>query len=354
MLSKTFLSTLTVGQKQYRYYDLKKLQDRGLTDIKRLPYAIRVLVENVLRKLDGTVVKEEDLKAIANWQPHYDQAVEIPFHPARVLMQDFTGVPAVVDLAAMRDAVKTKGDDPRKINPLVPVELIVDHSVQIDAHGTADCRATNVAREYERNVERYQLLKWAQKSFANFKVVPPNSGICHQVNLEYLGRVVFSQDGRPGEKEGALAFPDTLVGTDSHTTMINGIGVLGVGCGRHRSRSRHARPAVHHVRSGSGRRSSQRQSANRGHGHRPGIDHHPAAAQPGGGGKDRRVFRPGPPATASNRPGHHRQYESGIWGHGRIFPHRRENGSISFHDQSQRAGRAYRSLCQSQRHVLFR
>ena len=231
MVSKTFLSTLTVGQKQYHYYDLKKLQAQGLADIKRLPYAIRVLVENVLRKLDGTVVKDEDLKAIANWQPRYDQAVEIPFHPARVLMQDFTGVPAVVDLAAMRDAVKTKGDDPRKINPLVPVELIVDHSVQIDAHGTADCRATNVAREYERNVERYQLLKWAQKSFANFKVVPPNSGICHQVNLEYLGRVVFSQDGRPGKKEGALAFPDTLVGTDSHTTMINGIGVLGWGVG---------------------------------------------------------------------------------------------------------------------------
>ena len=231
MLSNTFLSTLTVGQKQYSYYDLNKLQKQGVGDINRLPYAIRVLVENVLRKLDGTVVREEDLHAIANWQPQHDQPVEIPFHPARVLMQDFTGVPAVVDLAAMRDAVNVKGDDPRKINPLVPVELIVDHSVQIDAHGSPDCLTVNVAKEYERNVERYQLLKWAQKSFTNFKVVPPNSGICHQVNLEYLGRVVFSQNGMPDEKSNPVAFPDTLVGTDSHTTMINGIGVLGWGVG---------------------------------------------------------------------------------------------------------------------------
>ena len=142
-------------------------------------------------------------------------------------MQDFTGVPAVVDLAAMRDAVKTLGGDPRKINPLVPVELVVDHSVQIDSFGTGECLQKNVAKEYERNTERYQLLKWAQKNFSNFKVVPPNSGICHQVNLEHLGRVVFTQQS----PDGLLAFPDTLVGTDSHTTMINGIGVLGWGVG---------------------------------------------------------------------------------------------------------------------------
>ena len=227
MQSKKYLSTLTVDQRTYAYYDIGKLQTEGIAEIGRLPYAIRVLVENVLRKMDGKVVGEEDLRAIADWQPQYPAPVEIPFHPARVLMQDFTGVPAVVDLAAMRDAVKALGGDPRKINPLVPVELVVDHSVQVDAYGTADCLGTNVAKEYERNTERYQLLKWAQKSFSNFKVVPPNSGICHQVNLEYLGRVIFSQE----MPQGLMLFPDTLVGTDSHTTMINGIGVLGWGVG---------------------------------------------------------------------------------------------------------------------------
>jgi aconitate hydratase len=190
-------------------------------------FSIKILVENLLRKLDGRVVKADDLKAIANWQPGYDAPVEIPYHPARVLMQDFTGVPAVVDLAAMRDAVKELGGDPRKINPLVPTELIVDHSIQVDYYGTPDCLTQNVAKEYERNGERYKLLKWAQKSFDNFAVVPPNSGICHQVNLEYLGRVVIAEE----TADGTIAYPDTLVGTDSHTTMINGIGVMGWGVG---------------------------------------------------------------------------------------------------------------------------
>ena len=177
--------------------------------------------------MDGHVVKEEDLKAIANWKKTYDAPVEIPHHPARVLMQDFTGVPAVVDLAVMRDAVKDLGGNTSKINPLVPVELVVDHSVQVDYFGTTSAREKNVAKEYERNGERYKLLKWAQKSFDNFKVVPPNSGICHQVNLEYLGRVVIIDP----TDEGAVAYPDSLVGTDSHTTMINGIGVMGWGVG---------------------------------------------------------------------------------------------------------------------------
>ena len=153
--------------------------------------------------------------------------VEIPYHPARVLMQDFTGVPAVVDLAAMRDAVKALGKDPARVNPLVPTELVVDHSIQVDCFGTDDALEKNVALEYSRNSERYELLKWAQKSFSNFKVVPPNSGICHQVNLENLGRVVITQD----EGGNAIAYPDTLVGTDSHTPMINGIGVMGWGVG---------------------------------------------------------------------------------------------------------------------------
>ncbi len=217
---KTKIGTFTV-------FDITRLEKSGIADIHHLPYSIKILVENLLRKLDGRVVLEEDLKNIARWQKSYETPVEIPYHPARVLMQDFTGVPAVVDLAAMRDAVKDLGGDPKKINPLVPVDLVVDHSVQVDYFGTADAITRNVAKEYERNAERYALLKWAQKSFDNFNVVPPNSGICHQVNLEYLGRVVMT------EKAGnaTVAYPDTLVGTDSHTPMINAVGVMGWGVG---------------------------------------------------------------------------------------------------------------------------
>lgn len=222
-----YIKKLQVGAETYNYFDLSELTRQGLGDISRLPYSIRILVENLLRKYDGTIVKAEDLQAIVNWEKKYDTPVEIPYHPARVLMQDFTGVPAVVDIAAMRDAVKDQGGDPAKINPVVPVELVADHSVQVDYFGTSNSLTQNVAREYERNGERYKLLKWAQMSFDNFKIVPPNSGICHQVNLEYLGRVIFTQK----DKEGILAYPDTVVGLDSHTPMINGIGVMGWGVG---------------------------------------------------------------------------------------------------------------------------
>ncbi|MDX9786598.1 MAG: aconitate hydratase AcnA [Desulfobacterales bacterium] len=222
-----FTRKLSVNGKSYTIYDINRLGEQGIADVRRLPYSIKILVENLLRKLDDKVVLVEDLKQIANWQKTYAAPVEIPYHPARVLMQDFTGVPAVVDLAAMRDAVKALGGDPKKINPLVPVELIVDHSVQVDYFGTADALKKNVELEYQRNTERYQLLKWAQKSFDNFRVVPPNSGICHQVNLEHLGRVMMTEKGAGGE----VAFPDTVVGTDSHTPMINGIGVMGWGVG---------------------------------------------------------------------------------------------------------------------------
>jgi aconitate hydratase len=218
---------IKVGDQDYHIYDINGLEEKGNAPIAKLPYTIKILVENLLRKLDGHAVREEDLLNIARWKKHYAAPQEIPYHPARVLMQDFTGVPAVVDLAAMRDAVKDLGGDPAKINPLVPVDLVVDHSVQVDYFGSADALSKNVAKEYERNSERYELLKWAQKSFNNFSVVPPNSGICHQVNLEYLGQVIVT------EKENGLlsAYPDTLVGTDSHTTMINGIGVMGWGVG---------------------------------------------------------------------------------------------------------------------------
>jgi aconitate hydratase len=224
---KEFIKQIDVDGKGYNISDITLLEKKGIADIQKLPFSIKILVENLLRKLDGRTVKEKDVMKIARWQKQYDQPVEIPFHPARVLMQDFTGVPAVVDLAAMRDAVKDLGKDPMKINPLVPVDLIVDHSVQVDYFGTKDSLEKNVAKEYERNQERYALLKWAQKSFNNFRVVPPNSGICHQVNLEYLGQVVMTHDSNGVQ----WAYPDTLVGTDSHTTMIDAIGVVGWGVG---------------------------------------------------------------------------------------------------------------------------
>jgi aconitate hydratase A / 2-methylisocitrate dehydratase len=227
MDKKEFEKEISVGENAYEVYDINLLEERGIGDIRRLPFSIKILVENLLRKLDGRIVREADLINIVRWQKHYDTPVEIPFHPARVLMQDFTGVPAVVDLAAMRDAMKNLGGDPDKINPLVPVELVVDHSVQVDYYGTADAVEKNVGKEYDRNSERYALLKWAQKNFDNFKVVPPNSGICHQVNLEYLGRVAITG----AVDASAKAYPDTLVGLDSHTTMINGIGVMGWGVG---------------------------------------------------------------------------------------------------------------------------
>ncbi len=210
-----------------RYFAIKELAGSGMGSIDRLPYSIRILVENLLRKFDGRIITEQDLRAITGWQKHYAAPVEIPFHPARVLMQDFTGVPAVVDLAVMRDAVKQQGGDPARVNPRVPVELVADHSVQIDSYGTSGSLTANVAKEYERNSERYALLKWAQKSFNNFRVVPPNSGICHQVNLEHLGRVTITES----VGDHTFAYPDTLVGLDSHTPMINGIGVLGWGVG---------------------------------------------------------------------------------------------------------------------------
>jgi aconitate hydratase len=227
MTNKDFLKQFQAGTATYSYFDIGLLADRGMGEIGRLPYSIRILVENLLRKLDGRIVTEKELRAIAGWRKTYDSPVEIPYHPARVLMQDFTGVPAVVDLAAMRDAVQALGGDPAKVNPSVPVELVADHSVQVDFSGTSRSLTGNVAKEYERNSERYSLLKWAQQSFNNFKVVPPNSGICHQVNLEHLGRVTIT------ETVGDLtyAYPDTVVGLDSHTPMINGIGVMGWGVG---------------------------------------------------------------------------------------------------------------------------
>jgi aconitate hydratase len=217
--------TLEVSGREYEIYRLDALQDRF--DTARLPYSLKVLLENTLRLEDSDSVTSDDVETIASWDAGAEPSKEIPYQPARVLMQDFTGVPAIVDLAAMRDAIEELGSDPAKINPLVPVDLIIDHSVQVDAFGNARAFDINADRDYERNRERYAFLRWGQQAFDNFRVVPPATGICHQVNLEYLGQVVFTRDN-----DGVTqAYPDTLVGTDSHTTMINGLGVLGWGVG---------------------------------------------------------------------------------------------------------------------------
>jgi aconitate hydratase len=214
---------LAVAGKTFSYFSLPKLaKARGL-DLGRLPFSLRILLENLVRNEDGKAVTTKDVEALANWQPKAEPNTEIAFYPARVILQDFTGVPAVVDFAAMRDAMARMGGDPKRINPLFPAELVIDHSVQVDHYGSADSLVRNTKNEYERNQERYVLLRWAQKAYDNFRVVPPSTGIVHQVNLEYLARVVFDADG--------VAYPDTLVGTDSHTTMINGLGVLGWGVG---------------------------------------------------------------------------------------------------------------------------
>lgn len=208
-------------------YRLSKLQEAGLGQIDRLPYSIRVLLEAVLRNCDGHIVTEEDVRNLAAWNAEDPDKVEIPFMPSRVVLQDFTGVPAVVDLAAMRAAMARLGGDPKQINPLIPVDLVIDHSVQVDKFGSNDALALNVQLEFQRNRERYEFLRWGQQAFDNFRVVPPNVGIVHQVNLEFLAKGVFIRE----DAKGPVALPDTLVGTDSHTTMINGLGVLGWGVG---------------------------------------------------------------------------------------------------------------------------
>jgi aconitate hydratase len=220
-------ATLSIGDRKIDVFRFDALTKAGVGDVATLPYSIRVLLENLLRCEDGKTVTKSDIEAVASWDPKAKPSVEIAFRPARVLLQDFTGVPAVVDLAGMREAFKRLGGDPSRINPLQPVDLVIDHSVQVDSYGLLRSFEDNVKREFERNGERYQFLKWGQKAFSNMRVVPPGTGIVHQVNLEYLASVVFTRDvdGK------TIAYPDSLVGTDSHTTMINGLGVLGWGVG---------------------------------------------------------------------------------------------------------------------------
>src|SRR5438309_9171116 len=219
-------ATITVGDRSLEIFRLDALQAKY--DVARLPFSLKILLENLLRNEDGESIRADDIEALARWNAKDEPSQEIAFTPARVVMQDFTGVPAVVDLAAMRDAMREMGGDPEKINPLVPAELVIDHSVQVDVFGTRLAFQRNAELEFERNRERYAFLRWGQDGFHNFKVVPPDTGIVHQVNLEYLSRVVFVDES---DAENPVAYPDTLVGTDSHTTMVNGLGVLGWGVG---------------------------------------------------------------------------------------------------------------------------
>ncbi len=220
-------ATMITPEGAVAYYRLASIADQIPLGLERLPYTVKVLLENVLRHAGTPPFTREDVELVASWQPGPKQVREFPFLPARVVLQDFTGVPAVVDLAAMRAAMARMGGDPATVNPLVPADLVIDHSVQVDVFGTNVAFRRNVEREYERNRERYALLRWAQRAFQNFRVVPPGTGIVHQVNLEYLASVVTVR----GIGETPVAFPDTLVGTDSHTTMINALGVLGWGVG---------------------------------------------------------------------------------------------------------------------------
>ncbi|BCB03779.1 aconitate hydratase AcnA [Bacillus sp. KH172YL63] len=221
-------SSFELEGKRYHYYRLKALEEAGVTKINRLPYSVKVLLESVLRQFDGRVINKEHVENLANWGSTEVKDAEVPFKPSRVILQDFTGVPAVVDLASLRKAMADIGGDPQKINPEIPVDLVIDHSVQVDKYGTANALQVNMDLEFERNAERYQFLSWAQKAFENYRAVPPATGIVHQVNLEYLANVVHAVETTEGDFE---TYPDTLVGTDSHTTMINGIGVLGWGVG---------------------------------------------------------------------------------------------------------------------------
>src|SRR3712207_5559744 len=209
--------TLDVDGKEYEIFRLDAVSGDGL-DVASLPYSLKILLENLLRTEDGANITADDIRALASWDPDAEPSKEIQFTPARVIMQDFTGVPCVVDLATMREAMADMGGDPARINPLAPAELVIDHSVIADVFGTADAFTRNVEIEYGRNRERYQFLRWGQTAFDDFKVVPPGTGIVHQVNIEHLARVVFTRSGQ--------AYPDTCVGTDSHTTMVNGLGVV--------------------------------------------------------------------------------------------------------------------------------
>ena len=302
--------TLKVGDKSYEIYRLD-----AVSGTEKLPYSLKVLAENLLRTEDGANITKEHIEAIANWDPSADPSVEIQFTPARVIMQDFTGVPCIVDLATMREAVGDLGGDPEKVNPLAPADLVIDHSVIADLFGTANAFERNVEIEYERNGERYQFLRWGQGAFNDFKVVPPGTGIVHQVNIEYLASVVMERDG--------VAYPDTCVGTDSHTTMENGLGVLGWGVGGIEAEAAMlGQPVSMLIPRVVGFKLTRRASARR-HRHRRGAHRHRDAAQARRGRQVRRVLRRGRRRGAAGQPRDAGQHEPRVRLHRSDFPDRR-------------------------------
>ena len=339
-------ASLTVGDREYTYY---RLDRSGLADIGHAPMTVKILVENVLRNAGRGTVREEEARALASWKPKAAIEAEVPFMPARVLLQDFTGVPAVVDLAAMRDAMADIGGDPARIEPLVPADLVIDHSVQVDRYRTADAFAFNVDREYERNGERYQLLRWAQSAFHGLNVVPPGTGIVHQVNLEYLAKVVVAREEADGSQ---VAFPDTLVGTDSHTTMVNGLGVLGYGVGGIEAEAvllgqplYHPMPRVVGVRLfGDLPRGSTATDLVLV------ISH--MLREHGVVGSFVEFSGDGLASLALGRPSHHLQHVARVRRHGCAFPDRRRDARLPPPDGPRRAaGSAGRALCQGKRAV---
>ena len=324
-------STLKVGNKSYEIFRLQALEAKGLR-LHRLPYSLRVLLENLLRQEDGKSVTANDIEFLAKWQATAEPAREIAFMPARVLMQDFTGVPAIVDLAAMRDAMKQLGGNPEKINPLQPAELVIDHSVQVDEFGTANAYSINAALEFQRNRERYAFLKWGQTAFRNFSAVPPGMGICHQVNLEYLARVVFTTPANGGLLR---AYPDTLVGTDSHTTMINGLGVLGWGVGGIEAEAAMlGQPVSMLVPQVVGFKLTGKLREGR-YGNRFGADRDRDAAQARRGGQVCRILRLRRKRIEPRGPGYDRQHGAGVWRDLRNLPHRRRDPALSETDRPQ-------------------
>ena len=334
-------STLDVGGRSYEIFRLDSLADRF--DVSRLPYSIKVLLENVLRLEDGVSVTAADVEAIAGWDPGAEPSVEIPFQPARVLMQDFTGVPAVVDLAAMRDAMAEIGGDPEKINPLVDVDLVIDHSVQVDAFGNERAFAVNAEREFERNRERYSFLKWGREAFDNFSVVPPATGICHQVNLEHIAQVVYSRE-RDGGAAGLPGHPGRhrLAHDDGQRARRARLGRR-----RDRGRGGDAGPADLDA-AAAGRRLQARWRAARGRDrHRPGPDRDRDAARARGRLQVRRVLRPRPGDARPGRPGDDRQHVAGVRLDLRDLPRRRRDpalpGADRAPDRAPRAGRRLRA-----------
>ncbi len=307
--------TLAVGNNSYEMYSLEAAAET-LGDVSSLPFSLKVLLENLLRWEDDRTVNVDDIKAVAKWLETRSSDREIAYRPARVLMQDFTGVPAVVDLAAMRDAMVAMGADPAKINPQVPVDLVIDHSVMVDAFGSPEAFAKNVEMEFERNRERYEFLRWGQQAFDNFGVVPPGTGICHQVNLEYLAQVVWTR----GENGATVAYPDTVVGTDSHTTMVNGLSVLGWGVGGIEAEAAMlGQPISMLIPEVVGMKLTGRNEGGH-HRHRSGADGDPDAAGQGRGRQVRRILRRRPRASDAGRSGHHRQHGAGVRRHLRVLP----------------------------------